>query len=54
MDRRRHTAAAAIARHGVGMVHQHFMLVETLTVAENLILGNVSRPIADAWIGIGS
>ena len=26
-------------RHGVGMVHQHFMLVPTLTVAENLILG---------------
>ncbi len=24
---------------GVGMVHQHFMLVPTLTVAENLILG---------------
>jgi general nucleoside transport system ATP-binding protein len=25
---------------GVGMVHQHFMLVPTLTVAENLILGD--------------
>ena len=25
--------------HGIGMVHQHFMLVETLTVAENIILG---------------
>ncbi|HHS96875.1 MAG TPA: ABC transporter ATP-binding protein, partial [Chloroflexi bacterium] len=25
--------------HGIGMVHQHFMLVETLTVAENVILG---------------
>src|SRR6476646_7659206 len=24
---------------GVGMVHQHFMLVPTLSVAENLILG---------------
>src|SRR6478609_5359636 len=24
---------------GVGMVHQHFMLVPTLTVAENVILG---------------
>ena len=24
---------------GVGMVHQHFMLVDTLTVAENLVLG---------------
>lgn len=25
---------------GVGMVHQHFMLVETFSVAENIILGN--------------
>ncbi len=25
--------------HGIGMVHQHFMLVPSLTVAENLILG---------------
>ena len=28
---------------GVGMVHQHFMLVPTLTVAENLILGREVR-----------
>jgi ABC-type uncharacterized transport system ATPase subunit len=28
----------AIAR-GIGMVHQHFMLVETMTVAENIVLG---------------
>ncbi len=33
---------AAIAA-GVGMVHQHFMLVPTLTVAENLVLGNEPR-----------
>jgi general nucleoside transport system ATP-binding protein len=26
-------------RLGIGMVHQHFMLVETMTVAENIILG---------------
>jgi simple sugar transport system ATP-binding protein len=26
-------------RHGVGMVHQHFMLIPPLTVAENVILG---------------
>ncbi len=38
-------AARAIAtphdaiRLGVGMVHQHFMLVETMTVAENIVLG---------------
>ena len=25
--------------HGIGMVHQHFMLVDTMTVAENIILG---------------
>src|SRR5712671_552732 len=24
---------------GIGMVHQHFMLVPTMTVAENLVLG---------------
>jgi simple sugar transport system ATP-binding protein len=27
-------------RRGLGMVHQHFMLVPTLTVTENIILGN--------------
>ena len=26
-------------RLGLGMVHQHFMLVDTLTVAENVVLG---------------
>ncbi len=25
---------------GVGMIHQHFMLVDTMTVAENVVLGN--------------
>ncbi|MDY4510333.1 ATP-binding cassette domain-containing protein, partial [Streptococcus hyovaginalis] len=25
---------------GIGMVHQHFMLVEAFTVAENIVLGN--------------
>ena len=34
----RHSVAESIAR-GVGMVHQHFMLVGSLTVAENVILG---------------
>lgn len=32
------TPAEALAR-GVGMVHQHFTLVPTLTVAENVVLG---------------
>jgi general nucleoside transport system ATP-binding protein len=35
------TAAAIDA--GVGMVHQHFMLIPTLTVAENLVLGQEPR-----------
>jgi ABC-type uncharacterized transport system ATPase subunit len=30
--------------HGVGMVHQHFMLVETFTVLENLVLGAEGGP----------
>jgi simple sugar transport system ATP-binding protein len=29
--------------HGIGMVHQHFMLVPTLTVAENVTLGMEQR-----------
>jgi general nucleoside transport system ATP-binding protein len=34
----RHSVAQSIAR-GVGMVHQHFMLVGPLTVVENVVLG---------------
>jgi len=30
---------------GIGMVHQHFMLVEVFTVAENLILGREGGPV---------
>ncbi|MEE9964644.1 MAG: ABC transporter ATP-binding protein [Propionicimonas sp.] len=30
---------------GIGMVHQHFMLVEVFTVAENLILGRERGPV---------
>lgn len=37
-----HTPADAIAA-GIGMVHQHFMLVERFTVAENIILGQTGR-----------
>jgi simple sugar transport system ATP-binding protein len=36
---KRHSVAQSIAR-GVGMVHQHFMLVGPLTVVENVVLGN--------------
>ena len=31
--------SGAAIRHGVAMVHQHFMLVDTLTVLENVVLG---------------
>ena len=33
----------AALEEGIGMVHQHFMLVESLTVAENMVLG--SEPV---------
>jgi ABC-type uncharacterized transport system ATPase subunit len=36
-----HDAIAA----GIGMVHQHFMLVPTLTVAENMLLGQQGGPL---------
>src|SRR5581483_9739747 len=40
--------ADAIA-HGIGMIHQHFMLVNTLTVAENVALGvhSTRGPLTD-------
>ena len=36
------SSADAIA-HGIGMVHQHFMLVPAMTVAENVALGGAGR-----------
>ncbi|MDB5561202.1 MAG: hypothetical protein JWN11_620, partial [Hyphomicrobiales bacterium] len=38
-------SAQSASALGIGMVHQHFMLVRTLTVAENICLGlpNVRR-----------
>lgn len=34
--------------HGIGMVHQHFKLVDTLTVIENVILGMpTNKPVLD-------
>src|SRR5687767_8375072 len=39
-----HNPADAIAR-GISMVHQHFMLVPVLTVAENILLGD--EPMAN-------
>jgi general nucleoside transport system ATP-binding protein len=35
---RMESPSAAIA-HGIGMVHQHFMLIPVMTVAENVVLG---------------
>ena len=49
-------STADAIKAGVGMVHQHFMLVRTLTVAENVVLGrepvraamlDVARAVAD-------
>ena len=39
VDTRRHSPSKSI-KLGLGMVHQHFMLVGRLTVFENLCLGN--------------
>jgi simple sugar transport system ATP-binding protein len=36
---------------GIGMVHQHFMLVENFTVVENVILGAEGEPLLSRSIG---
>jgi len=46
----RHSVAQSIAR-GVGMVHQHFMLVGPLTVAENVVLGH--EPLRAGMLDLG-
>ena len=38
-------------RHGIGMVHQHFMLVPVMTVAENVMLGDEVSTPRSAWMG---
>src|SRR4051794_35589307 len=40
------TSARDAIEAGIGMVHQHFMLIPVMTVAENIVLGN--EPIRDA------
>src|SRR5918992_1236805 len=44
----RFRSPADAIKAGIGMVHQHFMLADNLTVAENILLG------AEAQLGIGS
>ena len=43
------TSPADAIRRGIGMIHQHFMLVDTLSVAENVALGEKSErgPLTD-------
>jgi simple sugar transport system ATP-binding protein len=38
--------SAAAIKLGIGMVHQHFMLVSSLTVAENIVLGREPKKYA--------
>ncbi|HPG87655.1 MAG TPA: ATP-binding cassette domain-containing protein, partial [Spirochaetales bacterium] len=37
---------------GVGMVHQNFMLVDTMTVAENVILGMAGLPFVPDMVAV--
>jgi simple sugar transport system ATP-binding protein len=39
---------------GIGMVHQNFMLVDTMTVAENIILGMTDQPFLSDMQAVGS
>ncbi len=40
----RMAGASNAIEHGIGMVHQHFMLVPTMTVLENVMLGREGGP----------
>ncbi len=46
-----HSPSDAIAQ-GIGMVHQHFMLVPVMTVAENVMLGVESLLQPYSWKGV--
>src|SRR5690242_11027862 len=39
------TSAKDAIQSGIGMVHQHFMLIPVMTVAENIVLG--TEPVRD-------
>jgi general nucleoside transport system ATP-binding protein len=43
------SSPAVAIQNGIGMIHQHFMLVPTLTVAQNVALGlrSTRRPLTD-------
>ena len=41
-------------RRGIGMVHQHFMLIPPLTVAENVVLGHESARLGMMDLGAAS
>ena len=45
-------APADAIRHGIGMIHQHFMLVPQLTVVENIILGQADDESARGFGGV--
>ena len=36
-------------KHGLGMVHQHFLLVDRMTVAENVVLGREPHGFLGTW-----
>jgi simple sugar transport system ATP-binding protein len=38
-------------RQGIGMVHQHFMLVPVFTVTENIVLGVEETQKRSGWLG---
>jgi len=38
-------------KHGIGMVHQHFMLVPVMTVAENVMLGTEESTPRSSFLG---
>lgn len=44
-DRVRIDSSEAAIKAGIGMVHQHFMLVGTFTVLENVMLGSENGPL---------
>ena len=46
------TGPADAISHGIGMVHQHFMLIPPLTVSENVILGQ--EPSKNGFVDIAS